>query len=295
MRVWVLLLIGIAGCGRTVPSNSDRVAADRWVRDSLGRTVLAPESAKRIVSLAASNTEILYSLGLGYSIVGVTEFCDFPEEAKAKPKVGGFAPQTFNIELIAALKPDLVLAAGEFHRPTIEALEKVGITVAGFQGESVEEISKNIELIGALTGHPDRALSVVQEMKSVIAAVTKRVERKPRPKVFYLVSDDPLMTAAGKSMISEAITLAGGENIFGDLEGDYVRISDETVLRRNPWIVFVPRYGHSGKATAPKLLETLDAVKQNRVYAIDANPISRPSPRIAKAIADMAQILHPKE
>ncbi len=292
MRAWIPLIVCLAGC---VGQKSKPDVPAPSVRDSLQRNVPIPAAATRIVSLAASNTEILFALGLGDTVIGTTEFCDYPEAAKAKPKVGGFAPQTFNVEAIAAMKPDLVLAAGEFQRPTIEALERLGIAVAGFQGESIDEIGRNIEAIGRLTGRVEAADAVVKGMKAALAAVAKRVDGKTKPKVFYLVSDDPLMTAASKSMISEAITLAGGENVFGDLDGDYVRISDEEVLRRNPATVLVPQYGHSGKATSPKVLAALDAVKRNRVFPIDADPISRPGPRIVKAVEQIALILHPKD
>lgn len=292
MRTWIPLVVCLVGCGGT-KSNPDVPAST--VRDSLNRDVPIPFSAKRIVSLAASNTEILFALGLGDTVIGTTEFCDYPEAAKAKPKVGGFAPQTFNVEAIAAMKPDLVLAAGEFQRPTIEALERLGIAVAGFQGESIQEIGRNIGSIGRLTGQTEAADKVIRDMEAALAAVAKRVEGRPKPKVFYLVSDDPLMTAASKSMISEAISLAGGENIFGDLDGDYVRISDEEVLRRNPGTVLVPQYGHSGRANSPKVLESLEAVKRHRVFPVDADPISRPAPRIVAAVEQIARILHPKE
>jgi iron complex transport system substrate-binding protein len=297
MRVWFPILVCLVtiGCGRSAPSIPDVAMTDPPVRDSLGRSVPVPVTSSRIVSLAASNTEILFALGLGDAIVGNTEFCDYPDAAKTKPKIGGFAPQTFNVEAIAAMKPDLVLAAGEFQRPTIESLERLGITVAGFQGESIDEIAKNVEAIGKLVRQTNQAKGVVEKMRAALATIAKRVEGKPRPKVFYLVSDDPLMTAASKSMISEAIVLAGGENVFGDLDGDYVRISDEEILKRNPATVLVPQYGHSGRATSPKVLGTMEAVKRQQVFPIEADAISRPAPRIVSAIEQISFILHPKD
>jgi iron complex transport system substrate-binding protein len=289
MRLLVPFAILCCGCSG-VPAPP---AIAIGVSDSLGRTVAVPAKANRIVSLASSNTEILFALGLDAEIVGTTEFCTYPEAAKQKPRVGGFAPQTFNVEAIAALKPDLVLAAGEFHRPTIEALERIGVPVAGFQGESFGEIYSNVGSIGRLVGKPAEAAKVVEEMKSSLAAVAKRVAGKPRPTVFYLVSDDPLMTAGGQSMISEAIGLAGGDNVFADLRGDYVRIADEEILRRNPSIVLVPDYGHDGKTAPPRVLAALEAVRRNRVYPVEADPISRPAPRIVRAVERIADMLHP--
>jgi iron complex transport system substrate-binding protein len=290
MRLLVPFAILCCGCsGPPAPP-----AVEIGVRDSLGRTVAVPNQANRIVSLASSNTEILFALGLDAEIVGATEFCTYPEAAKAKTRVGGFAPQTFNVEVIAALKPDLVLAGGELHRPVIESLERIGVPVAGFQGESFRAIQENVESIGRLVGKPDAAAEIVRGMKASLAAVAKRVEGKPRPTVFYLVSDDPLMTAGKNSMITEVISLAGGDNVFADVDGDYPRINDEEILKRNPSIVLVPNYGHDGKTKTPQVLASLEAVRTKHVFVVDADPISRPAPRIVKAVEQIADLLHPK-
>lgn len=290
--VW-LVVISCIGCGKGSGPIAD-VAPAISVNDSLGRTVNLAKPAKRIVSMSSSNTEVLFALGLDDEILGVTEFCTYPEAAKAKPKIGQFAPQTFNVERIAALKPDLVLATGELHRPVIEAIERLGIPVASFQGESFDEIYQTIESTGKLVGRDDAAKGIVDSMKKSLTAVADRVRDKPRPKVFYLVSDDPLMTAGKKSMITDAIARAGGENVFADVDGDYPRINDEEVLKRNPEIILVPNYGHDGKTRTPQVLASLDAVKAKRVYTVDADTISRPSPRLVKAVEGIAELLHPK-
>lgn len=290
--VWLALLF-VFGCSRGSAPIAD-VAPAISVTDSLGRTVNIAKPAKRIVSMSSSNTEVLFALGLDDEILGVTEFCTYPDAANAKPKIGQFAPQTFNVERIAALKPDLVLATGELHRPVIESLERLGIQVAGFQGESFDEIFQTIDRTGKLVGRDEAAKGIVDSMKKSLATVADRVRGKSRPKVFYLVSDDPLMTAGKKSMITDAISRAGGENVFADVDGDYPRINDEEVLKRNPEIVLVPNYGHDGKTQTPKALASLDAVKANRVYTVDADTISRPSPRLVKAVEGIAERLHPK-
>ncbi len=291
LSICTLILLMLTGCG---PSQQSSPSSSLQITDSLNRTVDVPESPNRIISLASSNTEILFALGLDQEIIGTTEFCTYPEAAKSKPRLGGFAPQTFNVEAIAALKPDLVLTSGEFHRPVMESLEKLGIRVAGFQGESIAEIEKNIKAIGRLVHRSKEAESVTAAMKSRLETIQNRVRKLPRKDVFYLVSDDPLMTAGAKSMITEAIEIAGGRNLFADIPGDYVRISDEEVLRRNPAIILLPSLGHDGRTKPPAVLSSLEAVRTNRVYTIDADPISRPAPRIVDAIEQIARILHPE-
>ena len=243
--------------------------------------------------MSASNTEILFALGLDDEIVGVTQFCSYPPAATRKSHVGGFAAESFSLETIAALEPDLVLAAGSFHQPVIESLEKLGIPVAAFDAPSFHEVYENIAKIGHLTGRIDQAQAIVEGMKSKLDRVTERVRQKPRPTVLYLVSDAPLMSAGPGTVIHEALGLAGGTNVFADAVGQYPRISDEQLLRRNPTVVLFPKYGHDGKTQPPKVLEGLTAVKEKRLYEVNADLISRQTPRLIDAVEQIAELLHP--
>lgn len=286
-----VMVVVLAGCGPSVPVPT---GAKVQVVDSLQRPVGLSAPAKRIVCLASSNTEILFALGLDAEVVGVTEFCTYPEAATKKQRVGGFASESFNLEAITALKPDLVLAAGSFHQPVIDALDKLGLTVAAFDARSIAEVYGNIEKIGQLTGREDAARTVVSDMKKRLAAVADRVTDKPRPNVLYLVSDAPLMTVGRDTVISEALELAGATNVFADAAGQYPRISDEELLRRNPQVILLPRYGHAGRAETPKVLATLTAVKEKRVYVVDADRISRQTPRLCDAVEQVEELLHPR-
>lgn len=286
-----VILLAVVGCAPTTAPVPE--GAKIQVVDSLQRTVGLPAPAKKIVCLAPSNTELLFALGLDAEIVGVTEFCTFPEAATKKPRIGGFASESFNLEAIAALKPDLVLASGSFQQPAIDALDKLGLTVAAFDAHSIAEVYTNIEKIGLLTTREEAARTVVGDMKKRMAAVADRVKDKPRPNVLYLVSDAPLMTVGRETVISEALELAGGTNVFADATGQYPRISDEELLRRNPQVILLPRYGHAGRAETPKILDTLTAVKEKRVYVVDADRISRQTPRLCDAVERMAELLHP--
>lgn len=288
---FVLLLV-LGGCAPTsVPVPV--VGSGIQIKDSLQRTVTLPAPAKRIVCLASSNTEILFALGLDAEVVGTTEFCTYPEAAKAKTRVGGFDPISFDLETIVGLKPDLVLAAGSYHQSAIDALERQGFTVAAFDATTFPEVYENIEKIGELTGRVEAAKTVTGAMKKKLSAIIDRVKGRPQPSVFYLLSDTPLMTAGPKSVINEAIELAGGSPIFPDAEGQYPRISDEELLRRDPRVILFPQYGHDGQTQPPKVMKALSAVREKRLYPVNADLLSRQTPRLIDAVEQIAELLHP--
>jgi iron complex transport system substrate-binding protein len=261
--------------------------------DFLGRTVSLPRPPERIVSLSPERTEILYDLRVGDNVVGVTEFCTHPPEAATKTKVGQYTADSFSLETIASLKPDLVVTSGPVHRPVIEGLEQLGIKTAAFDAEKLEDIYKHIEQLGEITDRRPRARQVTDTMKQRLARVADRFRTRGRPTVFYIVSDSPLITVGSKSFISGAIEAAGGKNVFADLDAHYPQVSIEELLKRNPDVVFYPSLGHDGKTTPPALPPGLEAVKAKRVHGVNADKISRAGPRIVEAVEEMANVLHP--
>ncbi len=272
------------------------------VTDGLGRQVTLPEIPQRIVSLAPSNSEILFAVGAEDQVVGVTQFCNYPPEACAdKEVVGGFSAKSISVEVIVSLEPDLVLSRGEIHRPIIEALEQQGIPVIALTGRSFEEVYADIQQVGQVTGHPDQAEQVVAAMQARVAQVTEAVADIPqeeRLQVFYEVWDEPLMTAGPNTFIGQMIDLAGGINIFGDVAEDYPVVSSEEVIRRNPDVILAPDT-HAEKVTPEALAqrpgwETIQAVQEGRIHLVDGDIVSRPGPRIVDGLEAVARALYPE-
>ena len=269
--------------------------------DGLGRTVNIEEVPETIISLAPSNTEILYALGLEDKVVGVTEYCDYPEAAQDKPKIGGFS--TVDIERVVEIQPDLILAANKHRDEAIPALERLGLTVLALDPKTLDEVLEAITLVGRCTGSEDEASLLVAEMSNRINAVTNEMgnlTQDQRPGVFYVTWHNPLMTVGSGALHNELIQQAGGTNIFQDLTEDYPKISLEAVIEANPQVIIVGVGMGSGEdlpfeviTTEPRL-EDVDARINNRVYAITNDLVSRSGPRTVEALELLAQMIHPE-
>jgi iron complex transport system substrate-binding protein len=266
----------------------------------LGRKVTIDKIPKRIVSLAPSNTEVLFALGLDDRIVGVTEYCNYPEAAKTKAKVGGFS--TVDIEKVVSLEPDLVLATHIHAKTVIPALEKLGLTVAALTPSSLDEVLSSITLVGEVTGQDEQASQLVNNLRTRIENVTdktRHLSTVQRPRVLYITWHDPLMTAGAGTLADSVIANAGGENIAHDISGDKT-IALETVIYRNPQVIIASVGMGAGEdlpwqyvRTEPRLKST-QALLNGRVYKIDGDLIHRPGPRIVEALEQMAQFIHPE-
>ncbi|MDQ5853624.1 MAG: helical backbone metal receptor, partial [Chloroflexota bacterium] len=168
------------------------VAYPLTITDSLGRSLTLTAAPRRIVSLAPSNTEILFAVGVGEQVVGVTKYCNYPEEAQQREQIGGFSAKTISVETIVALKPDLVVAGDESQQEVIDALVGLKIPVMALKASTFEEVYRTIELIGQVTGHSEQASKVVADMRTRVDAVTGKVASIPqaeRVSVFWEVFD----------------------------------------------------------------------------------------------------------
>jgi iron complex transport system substrate-binding protein len=268
--------------------------------DGLGRKVTINTVPQRIVSLAPSNTEILFALGLGDKVVGDTEYCNYPEAAKTKPKVGGFS--TVDIEKVVSLRPDLVLATKIHSKTVIPALENLGITVVALAPHSLNEVLNSIALAGKITGQDKEAAELVNDMNTRIKGITDKTQKLPpdqRPRVFYVTWHDPLWTAGPGTISHDVINLAGGQNIASDINGDKT-IDLETVINRNPEVIIVSVGMGTGEdlpwqyIKSESRLKNTQALLNGRVYKIDGDLIDRPGPRIVEALEQIAQFIHPE-
>ncbi len=269
--------------------------------DQAGRVVRIEKVPEKIISLAPSNTEILYALGLEDKLVGITEYCNYPEAAKQKPQVGGFS--TVDMEKVVKIEPDLILAANIHKEEVIPQLERLDLTVLTLDPKTLDDVLEAIELIGKFTGKVEEASHLTAEMKNRIKTVTDKTMAIPeaqKPRVFYILWHDPLMTAGPETRIHELIEKAGGINIAQDLAEEYPTISLEAVLIANPQVI-VAGSGHgSGQdvsfqfaLTEPRLAE-VEARLKGRIYEIDSDLTSRPGPRIVDGLEELARMIHPE-
>jgi len=268
--------------------------------DGLGRQVTINAVPQRIVSLAPSNTEILFALGLGDKVVGVTEYCNYPEAAKTKPKVGGFS--TVDIEKVVSLRPDLVLATQIHSKTIIPALEKLGLTVVALTPSSLTGVLDSITLVGKITGQDKQASELIKDLSTRIKAIadkTQKLSPAQRPRVFYVTWHDPLWTAGTGTLSNDVISQAGGQNIASDISGDKT-IDLETVINRDPEVIIVSVGMGAGEdlpwqyIKSESRLKNTQALLTDRVYKIDGDLIHRPGPRIVEALEQMAQFIHPE-
>jgi iron complex transport system substrate-binding protein len=263
----------------------------QYVFDDLGRLVAINGTPQRIISLAPSNTEILFALGLGDKVVGVTDYCDYPPEALEKEKVGGYA--TPDIEKIVALNPDLVLVAYGTPMDVINSLVGLGLTVFGIKTTDLDDLLNDIRRIGEITDKEVEAQALTAAMASRIQAVTNQTEElEQRPRVFYIVWHDPLWTAGSGTFIHELIEKAGGVNICQNITG-YATISIEEVVARDPEIIIASEWSYDWAKNATELAST-NASQTGRIYTVDDDLVQRPGPRLVKGLEWFAHFIHPE-
>lgn len=293
--VILALVIAGSGCGLKIGARS---SGPLTVTDDAGRQVTFDHRPARIVSLAPSNTEILFAVGAGPKVVGVDTYSDYPADAKSLPKVGGFSNP--NIEAIVALKPDLILATGE-HSKLLDQFEKVNLRVLILSPRTIEDVYANLVLVGRVAGSEQKAKAVVEEMKARLAKIAeglKMIKPEDRVAVYYEVYSDPLMSVGPGTFIHQVITLAGGRNIFADAKTDYPVVDSETIVARNPAVIVYPDFHGSQALTADKVRSRpgwgkIQAVNKGQVFSINADTISRPGPRLVDAVETLAKMFYP--
>ena len=297
LLVTLLFTLTLAACAPAVPTKD---AAGITLTDGLGREVQLASAAQRIVSLAPSNTEILFALGAGDKVVGRDEVSDYPEEALALPTVGGWSG--FSAEAIVALKPDLVLAA-EINTPElVKELEGLGLTVYYLSNpKTLEELYVNIEIVATLTGRD--ATKLTDSLKARVAAVDEKImPLSYQPSVFYEVDatdpSKPYSVGPG-TFIHLLINRAGGANAveLAGITDPYPQISLEQLVIAPPDIIILgdSMWGTTAEAVATRPgWDTLKAVVDGKIFPFDDNLVSRPGPRLIDGLEALARLLHPE-
>ncbi|HEU0292952.1 MAG TPA: cobalamin-binding protein [Anaerolineales bacterium] len=295
LLITLLFTLLLTACGSASPASGDLTFTD-----GLGREVKLEAPAQRVVSLAPSNTEILFAVGAGSQVVGREEFSDYPEAAKNVTSIGP-AFEALNTELIVSLKPDLVLAAGINSPEQVKTLEDLGLTVYYLSNpHTLEEMYDNLNIVAQLTGHEAETATLIESLKQRVAAVDEKMApSSSRVSVFYeLDSTDPAkpFTAGKGTFITLLIERAGGHNIAADLD-DYPQMSLEQIVAADPAMIIL---GDSMWGITPEMVaarpgwENLNAVKNGQVVPFDDNLVSRPGPRLVDGLEQLAKLLHPE-
>jgi iron complex transport system substrate-binding protein len=272
---------------------SSLAAAQVTVTDDLQRTVTLPKPAQRIVSLAPSITESLFSIGAGPSIAGVTDYCNYPPETKQKPHVGGMI--TPSIEAIAALRPDLILVSMEGNlREDFSTLTALGVPVAVTNPRSLDGIYRSLTMLGTLTDRVDSAARLITSLRAREQAIVRSMPTQA-PRVLLLVSIQPLIAAGDKTFIDELLRRAGSRNVAAGLRMTYPTLNREAVVHDDPDVIFVM----SDVLSTPDALiqlypewKQLTAVRNGRIHRLDADIISRPGPRAVDGLQLLSSLIH---
>lgn len=251
----------------------------------------------RIVSLGPSATEILFAIGAGEQVAARTDFCDYPAEAKNKPSVGGFCADSISLESIVSFEPDMVYLFSGMHDDLIKPLEDLGIKVFVSDVSTVEDVKKEILEVGYLTGHRPEAEAVVEKMNATLVDARNRSAEARKenkcPSVFWQVWDEPLMSVGKNSFINDVISIAGGQNILGDEESAYPIVSDEAVIAAKPSFIFITQVSENYNSSNNKILFYAMSKNSNTtVHYVEDSKFSRPGPRCADAVKELAEIMY---
>ena len=288
IRISLVIFFVFSGC-KTENKPETRILQTREVTDDLGRKVTIPQNIERAVSLAPNLTENIFAVGAGDRLVGVTTFCNYPPEAEKIQKVSD--TQTPNLESIIALKPQVIFVstASQLENFT-NILEKQNIAVYVTNPNNLTDVFKNLKIFGELFGTSEQAEKLVAELQKRVDAVEEKVKNKPPVKVFVQIDKDSLYTIGKDSFITDLINRAGGESVTKDVETAYPKISKETASALNPDAIILSESPNNLEAN--EVFKNSNAVKNDKVFKINADLISRPSPRIVDALEIIAKDLH---
>lgn len=296
----ILVLMGmISACA---PTASTQPATEALVlKDALGNELKLEQPAQKIISLAPSNTEILFAIGAGQQVIARDDFSNFPAEVEKLPSVGGSMTK-YNLEEIARLQPDLLLVSPLTSAEQVKSLQEVTPNVYVLPNPtSLDGLYTNLATIGQLTGRQEEAASLVVSLKARAQAVLSKVATvNEKPKVFYeLDATDPARpwTAGPGTFIDLLITLAGGQNIGASLSGEWAQISQEELIIQNPDVIILGDWLYGGitpeQVAARPGWGDIKAVKLNQVYEFNDDLVSRPGPRMIDGLEELAKLIHP--
>lgn len=290
-------------------SGASQTSGAYSVTDDTGYTTQFTSVPQRIISIAPSNTQILYAIGVGDRVVGVTDYDEYPYNFSAwfaagnMTSIGGFS--TPNKETIASLRPDLLLATN-VNEADVPTFRDLGYKVLVLNPNNVTSVLNDILIVGNATGAGQNATNLVNSLHSQIDQIDAKIAAAnlTKPKVYYEVWYPPLMSAGQTSFINDVITLAGGINIFANETDQYPTVGSETIVQKNPDVILLPTemanageapfYGSVAEVKARPGWNTISAIQNNRVVIVDGGLFAEAGPRIAEQITACAKALYPE-
>ncbi|MFO0145703.1 MAG: cobalamin-binding protein [Betaproteobacteria bacterium] len=259
------------------------------VTDDAGQNVTLPRPAQRIVALAPHITEQLYAIGVGDRIVGTTEYADFPAAARVIPRVG--RAHSLDLERISALQPDLVVVWGSGFPPAlIDALRRLRVPVYVNEPGALDRVATSLERLGVLTAAP-HAAAATADFRARLAALRARYAGRSEVRVFYQIWSQPLMTLGRPHVLTEAIQVCGGRNVFGTLAPIAPQVGIEAVIATAPQVIATAE-AHakpSGSLDMWRRFAALPAVRDDLLVTLDGNKINRHSPRMLDEVAVLCE------
>ncbi|MCR4741862.1 MAG: helical backbone metal receptor [Treponema sp.] len=268
----LLLLFSFTGCNKKVSANNNY--------------------PKSIVALSPSASEILFALGAGKQVSAVSEFTDYPQEAAALPKVGGFDGKTLSLEKILSFKPDFVYMTDGMHNFLVEDFESYGIKYYLSKANSIDSIYQEISDISKITGHQKEGQELINKIQKEINEV--KIDTNYQPLVYWEVWYSPYMSAGSQSFINDIISKAGGKNIFSDLDQLYPIVSEESIIVRQPQVILIPQTSGITIESVKERIgwKNIPAVENSKIQIIDDNLFTRPGPRIGQSVIELNKILY---
>ena len=291
-----MMIFILVACQKPAENKNNSIEESKIeVVDIKGRQVVLDKLPEKIVSLSPSNTEIIFALDAGDKLVGVTSFCDYPEEAKSIEKIGDF--ENPNVEMIKKVQPDVIFAGVYTKDEIATILEGLDIPVIFTEAPDFETIYDSINLIGSLVKEEDKAEKIVHDMHKTIDDIKSKVKDLEKPNIFYVSWTDPLITTGKGTFIHNVMQIAGANNVAENVEG-WTQYSVEELIKQNPDMIISSFHatdeglGKEDLMNDP-MFKNLDCVKKGNIYVMkDDNIIARPGPRIIDAIFEMANAIH---
>ncbi len=263
------------------------------ITDKTGRKIILEKKPERIISLSPGITELIFYLGLSEKLVAVTSSCDYPPEALEIPRTGDV---NLNMERLMEFQPDLIVTEKSISSELVYQCDALGLPVIFLDAGNIEEIFDSILLLGKATGEVEVSRQLVNSSEEEIEKIRARVNEistgKP-VRVFVEIWSEPLMTAGKKSFINDIISIAGGENIAGEIDKNYFSVSSEWVLEKNPEVIIVTTTGDKEKVLSRSAWQNISAIENKRVYEIDPDIFVRPTPRVIIGVREVFFRLYP--
>lgn len=287
LTVFALALAGACASGDNAGTASKTII----IVDDFGDTIRVDSTAKRIVSLNPTTTEILFAIGVGSKVVGRTKWDSWPDSAKLVPDVGDALRP--NVESVLAVKPDLVLLyASNDNRTAAQQLRASGVRTVAMRVDSIAEFKRITLLLGQLVGEERRAQNVVDSVQKTLDRVRAATSSLPRVSAFYHTWEKPIITIGMHSFLNEIVEIAGGRNVYGNVKASAPIVTMEDIVSRNPDVILVgPPVDKNMYAS--KAWQVVPAVKNRKVFTYDTMVVGRPSVTLGMAAVNIANLLHP--